>query len=119
MKQYIVLVVLIAGFVCSVSAENAPHKDENEKTQVQALEERNEQIKNDCEKKIQCSKKDIEELAENESKIDSATAKFRFGVALGYEAYKDHYINSVEVLGDTKTVHIADSQEFKPSFWLE
>lgn len=66
-----------------------------------------------------CDSKDIKTLKENVSALDQLTETFKFGVAIGFEHYKDDYISETETIGDNRIVRVSDSQEYKPSVWLE
>ncbi len=44
---------------------------------------------------------------------------FKFGVAIGFEGYKNGYINDAETVGTDRIVHVTDSLKMKPSVWLE
>lgn len=50
---------------------------------------------------------------------NNALGKFKFGIAIGFENYKSEYVNEAETNGTNRVVRINDSQEMKPSLWLE
>ncbi|WP_347331727.1 hypothetical protein [Marinimicrobium locisalis] len=66
-----------------------------------------------------CGTEDLKELKEKSSALDELNEKFKFGVAIGFEHYKDGYITDTETLGDNRTVRVSASQDYKPSIWLE
>jgi hypothetical protein len=76
-------------------------------------------IENKCDTDGGCTKQDVKELQEKKSTLDSLTETFKFGVAIGFENYKSSYISEVETVGDERVVRIVDSQDQKPSVWLE
>ena len=53
--------------------------------------------------------------ADSSSPLDA----FKFGLALGFENYKDGFVNEAETIGENRIVRVADSQDQKPSLWLE
>lgn len=66
-----------------------------------------------------CDSEDFQNFREKVSTLDKLTETFKFGVAIGFEYYKDDYIYETETIGDNRIVRISDSQEYKPSVWLE
>lgn len=67
----------------------------------------------------QCSEEDINKIVENKSTLNSLTDQFKFGIAIGFENYGSNYVTDAETLGDDRIVRINNSQEYKPSVWLE
>jgi len=85
---------------------------------VKILQQENEVIEKQC-AEGECTKDDLKKYQENKSAIDEIKEKFRFGIALGFETYKESYINEAETVGSQKIVRVSDSQKRKPSIWLE
>jgi len=56
-----------------------------------------------------------EEVTSSESPLDI----FNFGIALGFENYKEGYINEAETIGENRIVRVTDSQDQKTTLWLE
>lgn len=67
----------------------------------------------------ECDEEDLKTLKENVSALNKLNGVFKFGVAIGFEHYKDGYITEAETLGENRVVRISDSQQYKPSIWLE
>jgi hypothetical protein len=72
-----------------------------------------------CDKDKNCSGEEVKQLQEKKSALDSLSETFKFGVAIGFENYKSSYISKVETIGDNRVVRVSDSQDYKPSIWLE
>lgn len=83
------------------------------------LTKENETIEKKCTNPGGCTPDDVKKLKENISTLDQITDKFKFGIAIGFENYKDSYINEAELVGTNRIVRVANSQENKPSVWLE
>jgi hypothetical protein len=83
------------------------------------LTEENKSIENKCTNTEGCTKEEIKKLKENISTLDQISEKFKFGIAIGFENYKNSYINEAELVGSNRTVRVVSSQEKKPSLWLE
>ncbi|WP_119773793.1 hypothetical protein [Vibrio cholerae] len=82
------------------------------------LEKENEELKKEC-IDGKCSKEKLSKIEENNRSISSVVDRFKFGVAIGYEHYKDSFINEAQIVGSDRIVRISDRQDYKPSIWLE
>ncbi|HDM8222177.1 TPA: hypothetical protein P0E24_004864 [Vibrio campbellii] len=85
---------------------------------VEDLERENEELKQEC-IDGSCSKEKLSKIEENNRSIGSLMDGFKFGVAIGYEYYKDSYINEAQIVGTDRIVRVSDRQDYKPSIWLE
>ncbi|MEW8274993.1 MAG: hypothetical protein AB2733_13035 [Candidatus Thiodiazotropha taylori] len=112
MKRIFTLLVLVGFLFFSVACVSS------EITQKEILTKENESIMAKC-KDEGCNEKDFEKLKVNTSALDKLTETFDFGIAIGFEHYKNGYVNNAETLGDERIVRISDSQDYKPSIWLE
>jgi hypothetical protein len=59
------------------------------------------------------------ESTKKEASVDDLRTAFKFGIALGFESFKDGYVNEAKTEGTTRIVRITDSQKHRPSLWLE
>lgn len=66
-----------------------------------------------------CSSENIEKIINKKSQLEGLREKFKFGIAIGFEHYKSSYISEVEIIGENKIVRVVESQNQKPSVWLE
>lgn len=110
--------ISIATFFFSLSLTVPCFSADETSTNKDALIIENKILANKCDT-VGCDTEDVKKLNSNISALDQLTETFKFGVAIGFEQYKEDYIAGVETLGDDRTVRISDSQEYKPSVWLE
>lgn len=108
----------IATFIFTLTLASSCLSTEATLTDKEILIEENKALENKC-GKTGCDADDVKKLKENISALDQLTETFKFGVAIGFEQYKEQYITNVETLGDERIVRVSDSQEYKPSIWLE
>ena len=85
---------------------------------IEELEDKNKQLKKEC-VEGRCTEEKLSKIEENNRSIGSLMDSFKFGVAIGYEYYKDSYINEAQIVGAERIVRISDRQDYKPSIWLE
>ncbi len=78
-----------------------------------------ESIEKKCVGDNKCDSEDIKALKKNVSALDQLADAFEFGVAIGFENYKDDYISETETIGEDRIVRVSSSQEYKPTVWLE
>lgn len=112
MKNRILIIILSLATYFSIPSLSS------ELTHKEILIEENEAIEEKC-VGGGCNAEDVKKLKENIKALDQLTETFKFGVAIGFEHYKDEYITETETLGDNRIVRVSDSQEYKPSIWLE
>lgn len=72
-----------------------------------------------CENPANCSGEEIKKQVTTQKKLDSLTDAFKFGMAIGFEKFKSPYVVEAETVGANRIVRVVDSQEYRPSLWLE
>ena len=109
----LILDITVAALLCFQVNASEPETDKVRLSkEVKAIEDK-------CDREGGCTKQDLKELQEKKSTLESLTETFKFGVAIGFENYKSSYISEVETVGEDRIVRIVDSQNQKPSIWLE
>lgn len=90
----------------------------SDKTDKEIFTQENIDIENKCEQG-NCGIEDLKTYKKNKTSLDELTENFDFGIAIGFENYRDQYISEVETIGENRIVRISKSQKYKPSIWLE
>ena len=111
--------VFIALLLLSLSFGSTSFATESESTDEQRLTQEIADIEKKCKEEKTCTEQDVAQLEQKKGALDSLKETFKFGLGIGFEHYKDAYISEVETIGDSRTVRIVDSQDYKPGLWLD
>jgi hypothetical protein len=124
MRSIVAVVVFVAAICTGLSAQaqTDEQKAAAAKKTADAQKDAADSKKAAVEAEAAADKAAAKKKADDEVKKAADEGKlggFKFGVAIGFEAYRDPYVNEAETVGPDRIVRISDSQKMKPSLWLE